>query len=95
MRSFIMSVVILVTTVGCSKDLQDGDPCARAVENARRLVQDDASARMRYGTEPLTLARCRALAASRAELTCLGYASSLDELEGCRPGALSTGVAER
>jgi hypothetical protein len=94
MRIFIAAIVISLTAIGCTKG-PDSDPCARAVENARRLVESDDDARMRYGSEPITLARCRALAASREELACLGYASSVRELEACSPGALNTGVAGR
>lgn len=76
--------------LGCGgKEREDGDLCPGAVANARRLVGDDAAARTRYGAEPLTLASCNALKASRAELSCLAYASSVSELEGCRPGALT------
>ncbi|MBA3452081.1 MAG: hypothetical protein H0T42_03170 [Deltaproteobacteria bacterium] len=77
------------------KEREDGDLCPGAVANARRFVQEDDGARTRYGTEPLTLASCRELNASRTELSCIAYASSWRELEVCRPGALSSDVARR
>lgn len=96
MRIFTMSILLCAMALGCGgKEREDGDLCPGAVANARRLVLEDNAARTRYGTEPLTLETCNKLHASRAELSCLSYASSWRELEACRPNALTRDVARR
>lgn len=96
MRIFSMSILFYLVALGCGgKEREDGDLCPGAVANARRLVQNDDAARLRYGAEPLTLDSCNKLDASRAELSCLAYASSWSELETCRPDGLASDVARR
>ena len=96
MRIFTISILVSLVAVGCGgKKREDGDLCPGAVANARRLVQNDDAARIRYGAEPLTLESCNKLDASRAELSCLAYASDVRELEACRPDALTSDVARR
>jgi hypothetical protein len=88
MRVVITSLVVAVMAFACSNEpAKDADPCARATANARRLAADEPGTAAKYGSEPLTLERCRAIA-SREEVKCLGYASSWDELAACSPGVL-------
>ncbi|MDQ3368042.1 MAG: hypothetical protein M3680_21665 [Myxococcota bacterium] len=90
-----MKSILLLTILASSLSLaackneptKDADPCAKATENARRLVSNEPGAFERYGAEPLPVERCRTLT-SREEISCLGYASSLSELTACSPGAI-------
>ncbi len=96
MRIFTISIVVSLMAVACGgKEREDGDLCPGVVANARRLVLENDAARTRYGAEPLTLESCNQLKASRAELNCLAYASSWNELEACRPDGLASDVARR
>jgi len=96
MKILMMSMLVSVMALGCGgKEREDGDLCPGAVANARRLVLVDDAARSRYGAEPLTLASCNQLNATRAELQCLAYASTWRELEACRPDGLKSDVANR
>lgn len=75
-------------TIGCSKEREDADPCAKAAENVRRLADDNPTARHKYGEDPLPIEWCRNLQASHEEVACMGYASSWPELMACSPNAL-------
>ena len=86
MRILIPIIAALSLFAACSRDLSDSDPCGRAIANAERLIKEDSAARSRYGVRPLRPDQCRQ--ASAAEVTCIGYASSWSELEGCSPGVL-------
>ncbi len=90
MRTLIFTLTISLMSLGaCSKeDRRDADPCERAVENTTRLVHADANARAQYGTEPLTLEHCKSAKLSKAEVACIGYASTWNELAACSPIAL-------
>jgi hypothetical protein len=77
----ILIPIMLSLSFGCSKDLSDADPCARAIENAERLVKENATARSRYGIRPLRPDSCKQLSAG--EVSCISYASSWSELENC------------
>ncbi len=89
MRTLIFALTVSLTTLAaCSKDREDADPCARAVDNSRRLVERDPEARAQYGSEPLTLERCRSAKLTRGEVSCIGYASTWPELAACSPVAL-------
>ena len=88
---FLISSILCV--VACSNEpTSDRDPCARAVENARRLVETDETARERYGEQPLSAERCKEQPAAVAH--CVAYASSWREVEACSSSVLRrTGVA--
>ena len=86
-------IFALLVSLGCSKERED--PCERAAENARRLVNENPEARARYGDSPFPIERCRAERVSAADANCIGYASSWAELERCAGSVLAprTGVA--
>lgn len=92
MRYLICAVLV---SLGCSRDRGDVDPCERAAQNARRLVQQNDVARARYGEDPFPIERCRAERVTAAETHCIGYASSWAELEHCSGSMLGprAGVA--
>lgn len=85
---FLISATLCLAAAACSKDTTDADPCARAVENAQRLVKENPSAAAHYGDRPLTTERCRT--ASAREVSCIAYASDWAELESCAPSVLGS-----
>ena len=88
MKPVLLLIATALSLAGCKNEApRDADPCAKAVANARRLAAGQPGALDQYGAEPLTLDRCRQLTV-RAEVQCIGYASSWPELAGCSPTAL-------
>ncbi len=88
MKNVVFLTAAALSLAACKNEApRDADPCAKAVANARRLAAAQPGAAGHLGPEPLTLDQCRQLPV-RAEVQCIGYASSWPELAACSPTAL-------
>jgi hypothetical protein len=77
MRTLPIIVALGLGLLACKDSSDHRTPCERVAANGQRLAG--------AGETPYPVERCEQDQLSRAELSCLGYASSWDEYQQCAP----------
>jgi len=80
MRTVSFFSAAAIALLAC-KDADPKTPCERAAANGQRLATKVTAA----GETPYSVEQCERDQLTRAQVDCLGYASSWDEFERCAP----------